>query len=69
MQNTERRDQMVISTKYTLGYIGGRSVQQSDFGGTGTKSMHVGIETNLTRLQTDYIDLVRANFHAAITVL
>ena len=69
IQKTGRRDELVISTKYSLGYMAGRPVQQSNFGGTGTKSMHVAIETSLERLQTDYIDLVRVNSPAAITVL
>lgn len=58
MQKTGRRDQMVLSTKYTMGNMAGRPVQQSNFGGTGTKSMHVGIEGSLKRLRTDYVDLV-----------
>ena len=60
MKKTGRRDELVISTKYTLGYMAGHPVQQSNFGGTGTKSMHVAFEISLKRLQTDYIDLVRA---------
>jgi aryl-alcohol dehydrogenase-like predicted oxidoreductase len=59
MQKTGRRDEMVISTKYTLGYMAAHAVQQSNFGGTGTKSLHVSVDTSLKRLQTDYIDLVR----------
>ena len=69
MQKTGRREQMVISTKYTLGYMAGRPVQQSNFGGTGTKSMYVSFQTSLKRLQTDYVDLVRAKFYPIKTVL
>jgi len=60
IQKTGRRDEMVIATKYALGYMAGQPVQQSNFGGTGTKSMHLAVETSLKRLRTDYIDLVRA---------
>ena len=58
-QTPSRRDEMVISTKYSLAYRAGELVQQSNFGGTGTKSMHVAIESSLQKLQTEYIDLVR----------
>ena len=58
MENNGRRDELVISTKYTLAYMLGKPVQQSNFGGTGTKSMRVSIETSLKRLRTDYVDLV-----------
>jgi aryl-alcohol dehydrogenase-like predicted oxidoreductase len=58
LQSTGRRDEMVISTKYTLGYQSHMPKQQSNFGGTGTKSMHLSIDDSLKKLQTDYIDLV-----------
>ncbi len=60
-QTTGRRDQMFIATKYCLGFMAGHPVQQSNFGGTGTKSMYMSLESSLKRLRTDYIDLVRAN--------
>ncbi len=60
-QTTNRRDQMVISTKYSLGFMGGQPVQQSNFGGTGTKSMYMSVESSLRRLRTNYIDLVRGD--------
>lgn len=62
LQKTGRRDEMVISTKYTMGYKLGQPVQQSNFGGSGTKSMHTAIQDSLKRLQTSYIDLVRRKF-------
>lgn len=58
MQKTGRRDEMVVATKYSLSYMRGHPVQQSNYVGTGTKSMHVAIESSLKKLQTDYIDLV-----------
>lgn len=60
MQKTHRRSEMVIATKYTMSPMGGQPVQQSNFGGTGTKAMHMAIETSLKNLQTDYVDIVRA---------
>ncbi|RDL29997.1 Aryl-alcohol dehydrogenase (NADP(+)) [Venustampulla echinocandica] len=62
MQKSGNRDEIVISTKYTLGSMVGRPVQQSNFGGTGTKSMHLSIESSLKRLQTDYIDLYYVHY-------
>ncbi|CAK45091.1 hypothetical protein CBS115989_1983 [Aspergillus niger] len=53
-----RRSEMVIATKYTLSPIPqGSSIQESNFGGNGTKSMRVSIEESLRRLRTDYIDI------------
>jgi aryl-alcohol dehydrogenase-like predicted oxidoreductase len=60
MAKTGRRNEMVVSTKYTLGYMNGQPVQQSNYGGSGTKSMYVALDASLKRLQTDYIDLVCA---------
>ncbi len=63
MTGTGRRDEFVISTKYTLPWRGRESdtVQQSNFGGTGTKSMYLSLEQSLKRLQTDYVDVVRTS--------
>lgn len=63
MEKTERRSEMVIATKYTLNPVMGKPIQQSNFGGTGTKSMHMSIDQSLKNLQTNYIDLVRAQSH------
>ncbi|GKZ22972.1 hypothetical protein AbraIFM66951_001493 [Aspergillus brasiliensis] len=59
-----RRSEMVIATKYTLSPIPPATdedttprVQESNFGGNGTKSMHVSINDSLKRLRTDYIDI------------
>ena len=55
-----RRDEIVLATKYTGGFKTylKNEVQQSNFGGTGTKSMFVSLEASLKKLQTSYIDLV-----------
>ncbi|PLN80276.1 aryl-alcohol dehydrogenase [Aspergillus taichungensis] len=52
-----RRAEMVISTKYTLSPMTGQGVMESNYGGTGTKSMHVSVHNSLRNLQTDYIDV------------
>ncbi|BCR94705.1 uncharacterized protein AKAW2_11751S [Aspergillus luchuensis] len=55
-----RRSEMVIATKYTLSPIPPNqkgSIQESNFGGNGTKSMRVSIDESLRRLQTTYIDV------------
>lgn len=57
MEKTDHRHEMVVATKYTLGTKMGQPVQQSNFGGTGTKSMHIAIEESLKNLRTDYIDI------------
>lgn len=62
MQKTpDRRSEIVLTTKYTLNPVTpGKPVQMSNFGGTGTKAMHMSINASLKNLQTDYVDLVRA---------
>jgi len=57
MQKTGRRDEMVIATKYAMGYKAGHPVVQSNYGGTGSKSLHLAVEASLEKLQTSYIDL------------
>ena len=59
IQKTGHRSEKVLATKYTMSSMGGQPVQQSNFGGTGTKSMHMAVEASLENLQTDYVDLVR----------
>jgi aryl-alcohol dehydrogenase-like predicted oxidoreductase len=60
MQKTPgRRSEMVIATKYTMSTKTGHPVQQSNFGGTGSKSLHLSIHSSLEALQTDYVDIVR----------
>jgi aryl-alcohol dehydrogenase-like predicted oxidoreductase len=62
MHKTGHRDEMVISTKFGVGYMVGRQVQQSNFLGTGTKSLHLAVDASLKKLQTDYIDLVGSKY-------
>ncbi|KAH8785999.1 putative norsolorinic acid reductase [Diaporthe sp. PMI_573] len=59
MQKTPgRRSEMVIATKYTMSTKTGHPVQQSNFGGTGSKSLHLSIHSSLEALQTDYVDIL-----------
>lgn len=60
MAKTEgRRDEMVIATKYTGSWKAMSEPDriQSNFGGNGTKSLHLTVEKCLKNLQTSYIDL------------
>ena len=59
MKKNGRRDEMFVSTKYTVSFRAGHPVQESNFGGTGTKSMFLSLEASLKNLQTDYVDLVQ----------
>lgn len=58
MLKNNRRSEMVISTKYTMSPKSGHPVQQSNYGGTGAKSLHVSFHDSLKALQTDYVDIV-----------
>lgn len=60
MLKNNRRPEMVISTKYTMSPKAGQPVLQSNYGGTGAKSLHVSIHDSLKALQTDYVDIVRS---------
>lgn len=54
------RDQLVIATKYTTNFNthkGHDGIIQPNFGGNGAKSMRLGLESSLKKLQTDYIDI------------
>ncbi|KAI1353284.1 aryl-alcohol dehydrogenase [Xylaria sp. FL0043] len=53
-----RRAEMVISTKYTMSPKSGQPVQQSNYGGTGAKSLHISIHNSLAALRTDYVDIL-----------
>lgn len=58
------RDEMVIATKFTSGYkvYSEPKKIQSNFGGCGTKSLHLSVEASLKKLQTSYIDLLYVHF-------
>jgi len=62
LRETGRRQEMVIATKYTASPRMGEPGQGSNFGGAGSKSMHIAIRESLKRLQTDYVDLVHPSF-------
>ncbi|KAI8712678.1 Aldo-ket-red domain-containing protein [Fusarium sp. LHS14.1] len=64
LSKTVRRDEFVLATKYT-GNFKSRSEasrQQSNFGGNGSKSLHLSVEASLKKLQTTYIDLLYLYF-------
>ena len=55
------RDQMVIATKYTTNFNTHRgydNINQVNYGGNGAKSMRLGLDASLKKLQTNYIDIL-----------
>lgn len=64
LAKTGRRDKIVLATKYSSGFRArsepGRV--QSNFGGNGTKSLHVSVNASLKKLQTEYIDLLYVHY-------
>jgi len=54
----QNRDEMVIATKYSVGYQDHHKEKiQSNYGGNGSKSMKIAIDDSLRRLQTTYVDI------------
>lgn len=64
LSERDKRDEMVIATKFTSGYKvhSERHKIQSNFGGSGTKSLHLSVEASLKKLQTSYIDLLYVHY-------
>lgn len=58
------RDQMVVTTKYSLALPGGQDINA---GGNHRKSLHRSVEASLRRLGTDYIDLLWVHAWDALT--
>ena len=59
MADNNNRDEMVIATKFTTGYMTGEPNRiQANFSGNGTKSMKMSLEASLKKLQTSYVDIL-----------
>ncbi|THX38800.1 Aldo/keto reductase [Aureobasidium pullulans] len=59
MVDNDNRDEMVIATKFTGGYMRGEPNRiQANFSGNGTKSMKMSLEASLKKLQTSYVDIL-----------
>ncbi|THW09240.1 Aldo/keto reductase [Aureobasidium pullulans] len=61
MQKRDTRDQMVIATKYSAGYMGHMREQkpmQANYTGNSAKSMYVSVRDSLAKLKTEYIDIL-----------
>lgn len=58
------RDEMVIATKFSSGFkVSDKSKTiQSNYGGNGSKSLHLSVEASLKKLRTDYIDILYVHF-------
>lgn len=58
------RDEIVLATKYSLGYKINSSPtkMQSNFGGNGSKSLHLSVEASLQKLRTTYVDLLYVHY-------
>lgn len=64
------RDEMVIASKYSLGfksYQDQTKVIQANYGGNSAKSMRVSVQASLEKLQTDYIDILYVHFVSSIS--
>ena len=60
MTQRQNRSQMVIATKFTMGYRSDWKKEpiHVNFAGNSAKSLHLSIAASLKKLQTDYIDLL-----------
>lgn len=63
-QHPQRRDEMVIATKFSSAYkaFSAPRLQQSNFGGNSTKSLAMSVEASLRKLQTTYIDVLYVHY-------
>jgi len=56
------RDEMVLATKYTTGFLGwssrAKEMNTANFSGNGSKSLKLSVESSLRRLRTSYIDVL-----------
>ena len=69
MESKGVRDQMVVATKYTTNYQnykGAEGRNDSNFAGNGTKSLNLSVRDSLTKLRTDYIDLLYVHWWAPL---
>ncbi|KAL1963134.1 hypothetical protein VTN77DRAFT_8677 [Rasamsonia byssochlamydoides] len=59
MKERGNRDEIVLATKYTAAWqLAHEDTKiQSNYGGNNKKSMHVGLEASLRKLQTSYVDI------------
>lgn len=58
------RDEIVLATKYSSGYKVNSSPTkiQSNFGGNGSKSLHLSVKASLRKLRTTYVDLLYVHY-------
>lgn len=60
MAQRGNRDEMVVATKFTSGWMAhlGSKLIQSNYGGSHTKALKLSVEHSLKKLQTTYIDIL-----------
>jgi len=60
MKARKNRDEMVIATKFSIGYRKARDDLKIyiNFAGNGKKSMRLSLRDSLEKLQTDYVDML-----------
>lgn len=65
MEKRGVRDQMVVATKYSAGYLKHKLPSiplQSNYMGNSAKSMFVSVRDSLKKLRTDYIDILYVHY-------
>lgn len=65
MEKRGTRDQMVIATKYSAGYMKHLQEEiplQSNYAGNSAKSMFLSVRDSLKKLRTDYIDILYIHY-------
>ncbi|KKY27160.1 putative norsolorinic acid reductase [Diplodia seriata] len=65
------RDQMVVATKFSSGFMRFQRdkvpLHQSNFTGNSAKSLHVSVKQSLKNLRTDYVDILYVHWWDAAT--
>ena len=62
MTERQNREELVVATKFTSGFVPGTKGIKANFQGNHAKSLRASLARSLRNLQTDYVDLLYVHF-------